>query len=138
MIDDWPALNGLGVLIVDDSVEIASLVSDIFSENGARTSVAHTGQGAISLLEEGKYDLLILDLIMPEPNGWRVLQFLRDTAPEMLERTIVLTALRYDRRTGESLQGWNVTHLFKPFRINELLQAVDGVLASADHTCHLT
>ncbi|MCK4602386.1 MAG: response regulator [Phycisphaerae bacterium] len=132
--NEWPTLARRRVLVVDDSREITSLVADVLADDGAQVSTAHTGQDAILLLGVEKFDLLILDLVMPKPDGWKVLEFIRNAVPHMLARTVVLTAMRHGREVAKALQDWGITHLFKPFQINSLRKTVCNLLSAAERT----
>jgi len=129
---DWLILSGRRILVVDDSPEITSLVEDILCADGAQVSTAHTGREAMALLLAEKFDVLLLDLTMPEPNGWDVLEFVGKTVPRMFARTAVLTGMCYDRDAAKTLQDKGITHLFKPFRIDSLRETVCGLLSGAE------
>lgn len=119
---------------MDDSREITSLVADILTTDGARVCTAHNGRDAMVFLGSGKFDLLILDLAMPRPDGWDVLEFTGKTIPRMLARTIVLTGMGYSRQAVKALQDRGVMHLFKPFQIDSLRQIVCDLLSVAEPT----
>lgn len=129
---DWVILAGRKILVVDDSREITSLVADILGDDGAEVSTANTGQEAMVLLEAAQFDVLLLDLGMPEPNGWDVLEFIGKTVPRMLSRTVVLTGMSYDREVAGILQDRRITHLFKPFDIDSLRKTVCRLLSGAE------
>lgn len=95
-------------------------------------STAHTGQDAMVLLGVEKFDVLLLDLTMPRPNGWDVLEFIGKTVPHMLARTTVLTGMCYDREVAKTLQDKGITHLFKPFQVDSLRKIVCRLLSGAE------
>ena len=70
-------LNGKRVLVVDDSPEMTSLLAEVFADAGARVTQANRGQDAMDLLAADRFDLVLMDLTMPQPDGWRVLRFVR-------------------------------------------------------------
>ena len=117
---------------MDDSKEIVSLVEDILCDDGANVSTAHTGQEAMVLLEAEIFDALLLDLTMPRPNGWDVLEFIGKTVPHMLARTAVLTGMCYDRDVAKILQDKGIAHLFKPFQVDSLRKIVCGLLSGVE------
>ncbi|MCG3177966.1 MAG: Sporulation initiation phosphotransferase F [Phycisphaerae bacterium] len=116
------------ILIIDDWPEITSLVTELFAEFDARVSVANSGWEGIVQLNFNRFDLVILDLVIPNPDGWQILKFLKRFKPQLLTRTIVLTAYRYDHRTIEALTDHPVAHLFKPFKLDELRATAAGLL----------
>lgn len=84
--------SGFRALVVEDDPAIAGLVKRVLErERFTVESVAHGG-AAIELLQEVAYDLLILDLMLPEVSGEQVLQHLEITQPQSLRRVIVVTA----------------------------------------------
>ncbi|MCE5327059.1 MAG: response regulator [Planctomycetaceae bacterium] len=114
-------LRGKRVLVVDDWPEVTSLISEILSQSGAQVEAVTDGYQAIQLLSAQPYDLLILDLGMPHPDGWEILDFMRQDAPEALDHTIVLTGRRYDPQTRQRLAAEELAVLYKPFSLEALL-----------------
>ena len=129
---DGLLMAGRRILVVDDSREIAFLIEDILCDDGAEVRTAHSGSEAMALLGGEEFDVLLLDLTMPKPNGWDVLEFIRKTIPNMLGRTAVLTGMCYDREVAEALQDKGITHLFKPFQVDSLRKTVCGLLSRAE------
>lgn len=66
------------ILIADDNKAIASTLQLKLEQEGFEVKIAPNGKEAVSLLEKEKFDLLILDLIMPELNGFGVLSALKE------------------------------------------------------------
>jgi len=129
---EWLIMEGRRILVVDDSKDITSLIEDILCDDGAHVSTAETGQEAMAMLAGDNFDLLLLDLGMPEPNGWDVLEFIEKTVPHMLVRTAVLTGMCYNRDVVKTLQDKGITHLFKPFQIDSLRNTVCGLLSKVE------
>lgn len=82
------------------------------------------GAEALTLLRNGCYDALILDLMLPRQNGFEILRDLKNTQPEILKRTIVLTAV-----SESTLRDFDDGHLVrkvmhKPFEIDALTREV--------------
>lgn len=114
------SMENRNVLIVDDSVQITALLEEVFSGFGARVSVVNNGSDAMMRLQLGSYDLILLDLVMPSPNGWDVLGFIREALPTMLGRTILLTGDRYHHWQLPQLDDTNVRVIYKPFDLGAL------------------
>jgi two-component system OmpR family response regulator len=125
-------MAGRRILVVDDSREIASLIEDILCDDGAEVRTAHTGSEAMVLLGGEEFDALLLDLTMPKPDGWDVLEFIRKTVPRMFVRTAILTGMCYDRNVARTLQDRGITHMFKPFQVDSLRKTVCGLLSRAE------
>jgi len=113
-------LTGQSVLIVDDSEQITALLRDIFSADGADVTVANSGQEAMVALQLRPYDLVLLDLLMPRPDGQDVIGFMQQLNPELLTRTIVLTADRYSRQVRRMEHQMHIRMTHKPFDVAEL------------------
>jgi len=65
------------VLIVDDELRIRKLVADFLMREGYRILEAENGRCALEILDQDKVDLVILDVMMPEPDGWTVCKEIR-------------------------------------------------------------
>ena len=115
--------------MVDDSRQITDIVATAFSRCGASADAANTGWDAMRQLRRRQLDLVVLDLAMPDPDGWRVLEFMRQSRPDLLRRTIVLTARRYDNDAIASLDEQGIRCLFKPFDLEDLREAASALLA---------
>lgn len=120
------------VLVVDDSLPITCLLKEILTQAGAEVTDVQSAQEAMALVQTESYDLLVLDLVMPDITGWDLLRFLGSVCPCLLNRTLLLTGDRYHKRTMEWINGVELPVLFKPFSLEELRQAITAVLASTD------
>ena len=123
MNDPLAILNGRSIMVVDDSRAITSLLRDVFTSCGAKVTCVHCGRSAMFQLRFTEFDLLVLDLKMPQPDGWDVLAFLKLSRPYILQRTILLTGYRYHGRKALNVDGTCVPAVFKPFDVDELRQA---------------
>jgi CheY-like chemotaxis protein len=121
MVTQTEALKGLQVLVVDDYPDLTSLVGEILVDEGASVVPANSGTAAIGLIMLMKFDLVILDLGMPQPDGLTIIEFLRATDPGLLRRTLVLTGMKHDRRAMALLKKSRIPCLPKPFQIQDLV-----------------
>ncbi|HUP64203.1 MAG TPA: response regulator [Thermoanaerobaculia bacterium] len=80
-------------LIVDNDEGTGSLLRTILLRMGCDAEVSKNGRDAISHLAAADYDLILLDLLMPEVSGQDILLHIRESAPEKLQRVIVVTAV---------------------------------------------
>jgi DNA-binding response OmpR family regulator len=110
------------ILIVEDEDRIASFLRKGLHSNGYSTSVAGTGEEALTLVRTGDFDLMILDLGLPDIDGFDVLQRIRGRNRSM--PVIVLTARDAvpDRVSG--LEGGADDYMTKPFSFEELLARI--------------
>jgi CheY-like chemotaxis protein len=122
-------LDGRHVLVVDDSKEMTSLLADVLTDAGARVTEANGGEAAMSFMAAADPDVIFLDLAMPEPDGWKVLRFMRTFLPHLLPRTIVLTAEAYPGQESPRLKNMRMACMPKPFLLADLVaharQAID-------------
>src|SRR4051794_31280043 len=79
------------VLVIDDEPKIADFVSRALSANGLSVDAATEGARGLELARSGRYDLVILDLMMPGVNGMGVLRGTIEACPQ--QRVLVLSAL---------------------------------------------
>jgi DNA-binding response OmpR family regulator len=110
------------VLLLDDDPSMQRLVARILASEGFRVDVFLTGSQAIAALEREKYDVLLLDLMMPVEGGMTVIRHLRGKNASMLKRSILLTASP-ESLIG-ALSGEVETVVQKPFEPKQLIDAV--------------
>jgi DNA-binding response OmpR family regulator len=122
---------GRRMLVVDDSPPITTLIREILEMDGARVFTVNTGSAAILQLELGTFDLVVLDLLMPDPGGWQVLRYIRSNRPGLLERIVLLTGDRYRRDTLRRIARVDLPVVYKPFDLEELRSAASTVLDRA-------
>ena len=80
-------------LIVEDDPNTQRLLAAILAGEGIDVALADDGDIAIDLLSRGPFSVVLLDIVLPRVSGTAVMEYLRDTNPEMLERVIVVTGL---------------------------------------------
>ncbi len=111
------------ILLADDEEGILLVYSEMLAGNGHKVSAASNGAEVIRLLADTDFDMFILDLFMPEMDGFEAIQTLRDkgyTVP-----VIVMTGHFPDDEVAGRLDGLGVfTTLRKPVMISTLLNAV--------------
>ena len=116
------------VLIIDDDEELCELVSEYLSVEGFETAVVHDGASGLDEMRSGKYDLAILDVMMPKMNGFEVLKNLRtDSALPVL----MLTARGDDMERIVGLESGADDYLPKPFNPRELVARLRAILRRA-------
>ncbi len=111
-------------LICEDDHPIGLLLDKLLIRHGLSSECVDTGAEALARLRHGQYDLILLDLVLPDISGYDVLDFLERQEPELLNRVIVVTALQ--RAFQEALPVAAVVR--KPFEVAELDRIVQGIL----------
>ncbi|HYO77492.1 MAG TPA: response regulator [Thermoanaerobaculia bacterium] len=110
------------ILVVDDHEPIRTLIQRLLrTEEGFITDEAKNGRVALARVAETPYDVITLDLMMPELDGFGFLAELERTRPELSSRVVVMTAC--SNGTLEQVPA-KYTVLTKPFNAAELLRAV--------------
>lgn len=111
------------VLIVEDDSSIRRLVRTVLIRQGYRVEIACDGLEAISKLALADYDVIILDLMMPNLDGFSFMTAMARETPERLKR-VIITSAASPAIINERLKGISFDLLPKPFDIHELLSRV--------------
>ncbi|MGF6822545.1 DNA-binding response OmpR family regulator [Microbacterium sp. ZKA21] len=110
------------ILIADDEPRIAGFLEKGLRAAGFATRVANNGRQALDLALTDEFDLLILDVNMPEMTGFEVLEQLRGSGSQL---PIIMLTVRIELRdTVAGLEGGADDYIAKPFRFEELLARV--------------
>ena len=125
---DRPTGAAPRILIADDDPAILKLLKLILADAGFRTIPAATGEEAIQAAIDGRPDLVILDLVLPDITGLEVLNRLRERAPVPV---IMLTGKSRDTDKILGLEMGADDYLAKPFNPDELVARVRAVLRRA-------
>lgn len=108
------------VLIVEDDLPLQRLLAAIVVRNGLVPRLASDGRTALSMLTETEFDAVVLDLMLPIVNGFDVLRYLSVENPDLMGRTIVITAAE-EREYRNSTHVRNAHALLrKPFDVAHL------------------
>ncbi|HYP23251.1 MAG TPA: response regulator transcription factor [Actinomycetota bacterium] len=134
------------ILLVEDEERITSFLEKGLAANGFTTSVAATGADGLALARTGEFDLVVLDIGLPDKDGFAVLEELRRHDRAM--PVVILTARDAVSDTVRGLEGGADDYVTKPFRFEELLARIKarlredrgpeaGVLTAGDVTLNL-
>jgi DNA-binding response OmpR family regulator len=116
------------VLIVDDEPNIVLSLKFLISQQGYEVRTAASGDEALKSLEEQIPDLVLLDIMMPKPDGYEVCQKIRAT-PEWKDiPVIMLTAKGRDVERQKGYAMGADDYITKPFATNELVTKVRDIL----------
>ena len=119
------------ILIVDDEKRLVSLVQSYLTQEGYRVVTAFNGKDALPIAKKEKPDLIILDIMMPEMNGY---DFMRTHRSEHDTPIIMLTAKVEDDDKIIGLELGADDYVTKPFKPRELMARVRNVLRRAGKT----
>jgi CheY-like chemotaxis protein len=111
------------VLVADDNDAICTLLRALLQRD-YDVEMVNDGAQAIARLRTRSYSAIVLDLLMPEVDGFSVLEFLRNERPAQLGRVVVLTAAVTEREITR-VRAFAVHDIIrKPFEVEVLLEAV--------------
>ena len=116
------------ILIVDDNASIRTLVRDYLSQQGFRILTANNGQNALYTARQETPDLILLDIMMPEIDGY---QFIAAYRKESDAPIILLTAKLEENDKVLGLELGADDYITKPFGMRELLARIRAVLRRA-------
>jgi CheY-like chemotaxis protein/HPt (histidine-containing phosphotransfer) domain-containing protein len=108
------------VLLVEDDVDIWEMLSALLLEDHVELSWSRTGKDALQQVEQGHYDLVMLDLGLPDVNGFEVLRQMQARIQDTNTPVLIITALD---ATKDKLIGFELgaaDYLTKPFEVAEL------------------
>jgi len=113
------------ILIVDDEKRLVSLVQSYLTQEGYKVATAYNGREALAVADKEKPDLIILDIMMPEMNGY---EFMRAHRANRDTPIIMLTAKVEDDDKIIGLELGADDYVVKPFKPRELMARVRNVL----------
>ena len=110
----------LRVLVIDDDPGLQGLCSTLLTRDGFSVDCAPNGRLAFECLKRDSYSVILLDLMMPDGNGFELLDRIERESPSLMRRVIVMTSAA--QRVVEELDAkrvWGLIH--KPFDIDDLV-----------------
>ena len=126
-------MNSHSVVVVDDDPEILELLQFNLQIRGYTVDSFSNGKEALDTIFDEEPDLVILDVIMPDLDGWEILKILRDHFNEHEIKILMLTAKSTDR---DKLIGKSILkaddYITKPFDLSDLLKTVKKLLGGTD------
>jgi DNA-binding response OmpR family regulator len=124
-------LANLSILLVDDDVELGALMKEFFSAKGISLACAYAGEAGLNQALEGSFDLVLLDVMLPQLDGFSVLEGLRRRSSVPV---IMLTSRTEQEARIQGLNAGADDYLPKPFSPDELLARIQAVLRRAGRT----
>ena len=119
----------LRVLVVDDEVNIAELVSMALRYEGWETSLAHTGRTAVTTAKETRPDAVVLDIMLPDFDGMEVMRRIRADQPDVPVLFLTARDSVEDRVSGLTAGGDD--YVTKPFSLEEVVARLRGLVRRA-------
>lgn len=121
--------KGALILIVDDDLPTCETFMDMLEEKGYRIARASSGEEAIEMVQEQRFDIVFIDVKMPVMNGLEVYLALRKIRPDI--KVIMMTGYRQEVQdlVEEAIKNNAYTCIYKPFDIDNMLKLVEGIQA---------
>ena len=113
------------ILVIDDESDMLQLLERILTSEGYRVILAADGNYVLTLIRDTRPDLILLDIMMPEPDGFTVLDSIREYSDVPV---IMVTAKRDIESLQKTLDLGADDYIKKPFRPVELLARIHAKL----------
>lgn len=113
------------ILVIEDDLDIQEILREFLCVNGYIVEVAEDGLRGIDKFNSGKFDLVLLDIMIPKIDGFVVCEIIRKTSKTPI---IMLTALEEEQ---DQIKGFELEvddYITKPFSVNLLIKRVEAVL----------
>ena len=122
------------ILVVDDDPNSRDIVKTFLEARGYEVATAADGKDALSLLEEFRPGLVLLDVMMPGMDGWEVARVIKNHPDFGRTRVVMLTARSDFSDKTEGLRAGADDYIVKPIRLEELAERVEKNLAVRERT----
>ncbi len=110
------------VLLVDDNRTLCKTMSYILERKGYEVQIAGDGDTAIELVREQAFDLILMDIKMPELNGVETYRRIKDIRPDAT--VLMMTAYAVPDLVQDALREGAITIIYKPFDMEDLLKKI--------------
>ena len=118
------------ILVVDDEPHIGYLVKKVLMRQGYEVALAFSAREALAANANEQFDLYILDIAMPDMNGFELCKELKNTPAGALVPVIMLTARGDERAKRSALEAGVARFVTKPFSPKALQQHIEEILES--------
>ena len=125
------SVGGKNVLIVEDEKSFRDVLKCVLDGEGYRLYEAATGREAIAKLETEKPDLVLLDLKLPDTDGWGVMQYMIQHPRFKNVEVLIISGLMLDERQTAEIQTCEYEYIYKgDFEVDHVLERVAGLLGA--------
>jgi len=120
------------ILITDDNPMNAELLKEAVEQMGKCAYVVHSGKEALEMLQEKDFDLVLLDIMMPEMSGFEVIETIKKNSENSNIPVIFISALNETKDIVRGLDLGSYGYITKPYNIDELKARISSVLRIKD------
>jgi len=115
-------MKPLNILVIDDEEVICDACHLVLTEKGYAVDYCKTGEAGLHAIEKGTYDLVLLDMKLPDMDGMEILKRVKDKVPALC--VIVMTGYSTLSNAVQAMKLGAADYLSKPFTDDELTEAV--------------
>ncbi len=120
------------ILVVDDDMHATTLLEKVLALKGHQATSVNDSSETIRVANSTTPDLILLDLMMPEPNGFEVCKMLR-ADPNFAKTPIVIITAMDDNASKETAYSAGANDfLIKPFRMDDLAQTIQALIGKTE------
>jgi CheY-like chemotaxis protein len=128
-------VNTKRILIVDDDALMRAMAKDLLEANGFEVRVAEDGPAALRMIPTFRPDLVLLDVMMPSVNGYRIARMIKMLVKHAhihVPKVLLLTGRRMNSIRSQTLLEFSKADrmLFKPYNPVILIETIESVLSS--------
>jgi DNA-binding NtrC family response regulator len=116
----------MNVLIIDDEKVMRDLISQVLTVKGHVTVQASSGKEGIELVQQKHFDVVFLDIMMPEMDGVEILKKIKAVKPDGVS-VIMMTGYAVEEKLREAMTLGAFDFLYKPFDIIEIVIMLDKI-----------
>jgi len=117
------------ILIVDDNADLMSAYNYLLSRNGYKVTCTETGKGALELVENEAFDLILLDVVLPDISGIEILKIIKSNPEHENIFVVLISSLAItSENQSEGLETGADGYLLKPLENREFLARIDAFI----------
>jgi PAS domain S-box-containing protein len=134
--ETYPRLKGGKLLVVEDNIFNQMLIEQVLIKWGIQIDKANNGIEALVLMRKNKYDIILMDMQMPEMNGIETTKHIRIPDSDVLDHRVTIIAISadaFDESKKKAIQAGMNDYITKPFRQKELYQLLKKYLPSSEN-----
>ncbi len=113
------------ILVVEDEVELAGVLKYLIEQEGMLVDVEYNGESALRYLEGNTPDMLVLDIMLPQMDGFSVCNYIRQSAKNV--PVLILSAKAQSEDVIKGLELGADDYMTKPFNNNELILRIKKI-----------
>ena len=129
---DFSFIQSHNILVIDDNPMNTDLLRDLLSQINQNTTAANCGKQALEIVENQEFDLVLLDIMMPEINGFEVLEKLKQNPKTKDVPVIFISALSEIPDIVKGFDHGSYDYIIKPYNIEEVKARIMNILRIKD------